>query len=486
MAKTVKKVSKSKASKTSSTKLGQFDGKKAMAHVEHLAVTIGPRFTGTAGEHKAADYIAKTFKSFKLATKLQKFTVDTFDSPKCSLKVLDGKKWRDIAIEPIGMSGSTPAKGFTGEFYYAESGEAEYFSDEMTGKIVLVCGNIGEANRYKFLAYKPKALIIIEGGMGVRPLRMNIRDEALKAYGKLPMGRILHLDGVDIVNKNITKAKLTIVNTRRKSHSSNVIGELKGTDFPDEVVVICGHYDTSRGVPGALDNAAGTALVMELARVLALQGSKRTLRFIAFAAEETGLVGSKHYATELLKADKRQKAAKGFNDKADKTELTRHVLTYNIDVHGAIIGRHGFSFSGHEDIGAAVRLLAKEIGMVASASVGPMSSDGSPLAAIGIPALQFARGGGTGGYLHSPGDDIRLVSAGALEKAGVFSEILLRRYITQAVAMPFPREIPEDQKKKLAMYKVRDPAQAAKDKRAAAAKKAGKKVAKKAKRRSAK
>lgn len=463
----------------------QFDGRKAMAHVEHLAVAIGPRLTGTPGEHKAAAYIAKTFKSFKLRTRMQKFPVRTFGSDKCTFAVQDGRKWLDVPIQPVGMSASTPAAGLTGELHVLESADPDYYTSEMAGKIALICARAKPGDHFKLAACKPRAVIFIEEHLTEEPARVNLRDETLEALGKIPIGRIRHLDGVDIVAKGLTTAKLTMINTQRASHCFNVIGELAGTDRPDEIIVICGHYDTSRAITGASDNAGGTAIVMELARLLAAAGSRRTLRFIAFGAEETGLNGSKHYAAELLKADKRQRKAKTFNDKIDKTELTRHVLTFNADVHGAVLGKHGFNFSGTEDLGAAVRLLAKEIGIAATAKRGPMSSDGSPLAAIGIPALQFARGGGTTGYLHSTLDDIRYVSADALEKAGRFSEILLKRYVTTAAAMPFPREIPDDQKSALEKYKVKDvrsAASAGKTKRAGnsrrrAAKKARRKAA---------
>lgn len=324
----------------------QFDGRKAMAHVEHLAVTIGPRLTGTPGEHKAAAYIAKTFKSFKLRTRMQKFPVRTFGSDKCTFAVRDGRKWLDMPIQPVGMSANTPAAGITGELHVLELADPDYYTSEMAGKIVLVCGRVKPGDHFKLAARKPRAIIFVEQHISEEPARVNLRDETLEALGKIPIGRIRHLDGVDIVSKGLTTAKLTMINTQRASHCFNVIGELPGTDRPDEIIVICGHYDTSRAITGASDNAGGTAIVMELARVLAAAGSRRTLRFIAFGGEETGLQGSKHYAGELLKADRRQRKAKTFNDKIDKTELLRHALTFNLDVHGAVLGKHGFNFSG--------------------------------------------------------------------------------------------------------------------------------------------
>jgi len=73
-----------------------FSGKRAYEHLEHLAVKIGPRLTGSAGEHKAARYIEKTFKAFGLRTRLQRFPVTTYDSRKSVFSVKDGAAWRRV------------------------------------------------------------------------------------------------------------------------------------------------------------------------------------------------------------------------------------------------------------------------------------------------------------------------------------------------------------------------------------------------------
>jgi len=215
--------------------------------------------------------------------------------------------------------------------------------------------------------------------------------------------------------------------------------------------VICAHYDSSMGIPGAADNAGGTAVMMELARVLAGEPTKRTLRFIAFSGEETGLHGSSYYADELARKAEREKKRKGFNDKLDKTELDKHRFTFNCDIHGFILCSNSAMYNGHDDIGASVRLLARETGRLCGVSKGHMSSDGTPLAAVGIPNLQFARNSGSA-EIHTPLDVIDNLSAEGLAKGGEFAQLYLRRYITGATMFPFPRDIPEDQMKGIKEY----------------------------------
>ena len=87
----------------------------------------------------------------------------------------------------------------------------------------------------------------------------------------------------------------------------NVIAELPGTLTPDDVYIVCGHYDSTSGspltfAPGADDNASGAAAVIEMARVLRQYRFDSTIRFIAFAGEEQGLVGSSTYVSDLIAA----------------------------------------------------------------------------------------------------------------------------------------------------------------------------------------
>ncbi len=83
------------------------------------------------------------------------------------------------------------------------------------------------------------------------------------------------------------------------SYPENVVAEITGSVLPDEIIVLGAHYDSINGsgsgyaAPGADDNATGTSGVVEVARILANGGPYvRTIRFIAFSAEELGLYGS--------------------------------------------------------------------------------------------------------------------------------------------------------------------------------------------------
>lgn len=93
--------------------------------------------------------------------------------------------------------------------------------------------------------------------------------------------------------------------THNRVACRNIVATRMGTVAPDEYFVIGGHYDsTSQSptslAPGAEDNASGTALVMELARLAAGRTFDRSLQFVLFDAEERGLIGSDHFVDDAV------------------------------------------------------------------------------------------------------------------------------------------------------------------------------------------
>ncbi len=79
----------------------------------------------------------------------------------------------------------------------------------------------------------------------------------------------------------------------------NIVATKIGTEFPDSIIILCGHYDTVDG-PGINDNGTGTAIVLESARIFANKNLKYTVQFIFFSCEESGLVGSQNYVQQIV------------------------------------------------------------------------------------------------------------------------------------------------------------------------------------------
>jgi Zn-dependent M28 family amino/carboxypeptidase len=190
------------------------------------------------------------------------------------------------------------------------------------------------------------------------------------------------------------EAKLTLKGTANAQviNSHNVVGYLPGTKYPDETVIYTAHWDhLGIGKPdetgdtiynGGLDNATGTAQLIEQARAFASEPrTERSVVFLAVTAEEKGLLGSEYYATHPLFP-----AAK-----------TAGVL--NTD-GGSIYGpAKNFTISGTAKLGLLDMLIAegKKQGRYYSPDPHPeygsfFRSDHFSFAKVGVPAISFGDG----------------------------------------------------------------------------------------------
>lgn len=83
----------------------------------------------------------------------------------------------------------------------------------------------------------------------------------------------------------------------------NVMGEIPGTNLKDQVVIVGGHLDSWQSGTGATDNGAGSAVMMEVIRILKNMHPRRTIRIILWSGEEQGLLGSAGYVRMHYKTD---------------------------------------------------------------------------------------------------------------------------------------------------------------------------------------
>jgi Zn-dependent M28 family amino/carboxypeptidase len=181
--------------------------------------------------------------------------------------------------------------------------------------------------------------------------------------------------------------------TTEQSTGANVVATLSGGP---QAIVIGGHIDSVAAGPGANDNASGTAVVLELARVMSTRPTPYTLKFIGFDAEEIGLVGSAHYVSQLPEAEKRSIAA-----------------MINLDMVG--VGDSS-RIGGSDSLVRLAQLAASRTGL----SVGLLGegggSDHSSFIRAGIPGLFIHRTNDPN--YHSPNDRAQYVDPANLEIAG--------------------------------------------------------------------
>ena len=369
-----------------------FDGQRAYEYMKHLAVDIGPRVMGTEGGKQAAAYIRLCFESWGLDVCEQTFVVQTSTLLDHKLEILE-PPLGEIPSRPILMTPNTPEDGLMGDLVFVEGTREPQVGDHLANKIVLWSYHGRHYNQIKLFKHRPLAVIVISPVAGVKPKHYQKYWDA-EPYYQVPAFVISYEDGMRLVQNRARKARMVLRSEIYKGTTSNVIAELKGSVHPEEIIVIGGHYDTVHDVPGATDNAAGTAIVMELARLYAKRGSKRTLRFVAWTGEEGGLVGSRHYVQKLKQRDEQERVAEGFVEGRDKTELERHLFCINFDVHGATLGYNELRVGAPSEVSATLKVLSKELGIPAEVNDSVVGNDHVPFVCAGIPAITVNREGG--------------------------------------------------------------------------------------------
>ena len=429
-----------------------FSENRAYAFMRKLSFV---RPSGSAEEARAAEMIAAELRTAGLEPRIEVFPTWTYEEEPCRVEVLAPYR-TTIEAAPVGLSGVTPPEGVTGELVFVETGEEE-FLDGVEGKIALRYG-LGGAKKYEAMAKAMAKAVICIGEPGKDLLHLSVWDNHFKRFGKMPSVFLRYEDALKMLREGAREVTVVCRQREIEGQSRNVVVEIPGTgrrggaaepaasgsssearnDSPggpgDEVILLCGHFDTVPGVTGAHDNAAGSAILVELARLVAARPARRTVRLVWFGAEELGLYGSQIYVRE--------------NEKA----LDRVKLVINVDVAGGTIGRNECMVTGPESLKAYMEALGKEIGLGLTTRLGIMSSDSIPFAHKGVPSVNLARGGGVTTSLHTPADSIEHTDAYHLGMLGRFVEVLLDR-AANAKAYPFERDIPESVRKDIAKYR---------------------------------
>ncbi|MES2004411.1 MAG: M20/M25/M40 family metallo-hydrolase [Bacteroidota bacterium] len=203
----------------------------------------------------------------------------------------------------------------------ADFDELERRKDEVKGKIVYYNKAFDPTNIKTFVSYGEAVVYRGAGpsraakygavGVMVRSMTESVANDPHTgstryddAYPKIPAVAVGPRDA-DAVWELSRKSALTLSMTT-KGHflpdtiGHNVIGELKGTEFPDQIITVGGHLDSWDINEGAMDDGTGVVHTIEIMRALKAIGyqPKHTIRFVLFANEENGLRGGLKYAEE--------------------------------------------------------------------------------------------------------------------------------------------------------------------------------------------
>src|SRR5437899_2970420 len=303
----------------------------AYRQVAHLADNIGPRLTGSAQAAKAVDYVASELKAIGCEVQLEKVTVPHWVRGEETAALIEfpgqaQNTTQKIVLCALGDSVATPPEGIEADVIALRNFDElkSMPRDKVAGKIVLFNypfdkqmaaeGRGGEAYG-EAVVYRSDGpstaarqgavacLIRSVGGADYRLLHTGQTDYGGDAP-KIPAGAVTAEDAdliADLVRQGPVKIKLVLTpQTLPNVESANVIGDIKGSEHPEQIIIASGHLDSWDLGTGAIDDGAGVAVSMEAANLIQKLHlkPKRTIRVIAWMNEENGSAGSKQYAKD--------------------------------------------------------------------------------------------------------------------------------------------------------------------------------------------
>ena len=383
-----------------------------------LSDEIGPRLTGSESAHKSANFCLDLLKKYGLVNvHLEYFDTLGWLPGKSSAEALEPLQ-KSLVVNSMGLSINTSPEGLIAEVIDVGHGTEEDFkrnAPSIKGKIVLCgvkepAGGEGSTKELEKIAlaseHKALACMIISNYKGKLA---KTRASAYGGYSPIPAAGITYEDGTWmrrlIEDGKKVKVKLVIQNKiLDKVQSENVVADIRGSEKPEEMVILGAHLDTWHLAPGAADNGSGVAITLETARILSSLNlkPKRTIRFVLFTAEEQGLIGSREYVT------------------AHESELDDIVMMINLDVIGKwypgfLNPLGGWEFKGK--FNDLVREL-KGFGMGQVYQQAFYDSDDFNFIVKGVPALTLkGRGERPLSYVHTYADTFDKIEGDRLNMA---------------------------------------------------------------------
>lgn len=303
----------------------------ALTRTQFMTDNIGPRLTGSPQAQRAVEYVADEMRKLGLEVRLQKLTVPHWvrGEERGEITQFPGMApgtTQKIVLTALGGSVATPESGLSAEVVVvSDFAELEALGRKgIEGKIVLFNNKFDTALAAGGFGSNAYGLAVqFRGGGPVAAARLGAVGALIRSAGgsqnrlahtgglryadgvpKIPAAAVSFEDAETIAHL-ATEGKVAVrilltPKTLPDTTSYNVIADLKGSERPNEVVIVSGHLDSWDLGTGALDDACGVAVSMQvpfLLKQLKLR-SKRTIRVIAYMNEENGLVGGTEYGKE--------------------------------------------------------------------------------------------------------------------------------------------------------------------------------------------
>lgn len=422
------------------------------ADLEYLLDVIGPRLSGSAEMHRANEWTEQKFREYgvdQAALEPWTFGVGWTRGP-MTLRMLAPQRREMLGVSWAWSPGTNGP--LAGDVVFMDARNETEFNQRFKGKLRgawvmmgLPYPNENPANppathadsthldslrqevrakndeesrfftrRTALVAYEHPAGLIRDGGKQFGLFTMSGSPGAISSLPQIVIGQQDYDQLMRLARRGEhARIEADIKNTlgRDELQQYNTVAEIRGSDHPDEVVLLGAHLDSWDLATGGTDNGTGAIAVLEAARILEAAGvkPKRTIRFVLFAGEEEGLFGSQAYA------------------EAHKKELPKFQAVLVLDNGTGRIT--GMTLQGREDLRELWRTMLTPVasltgGQVVVSSGNKTGTDHLSFLPYGVPAFNYDQL--TRGYNwthHSQIDDYDHVVPGDIDQASTIMAV---------------------------------------------------------------
>jgi aminopeptidase YwaD len=257
-------------------------------HLQVLCEEIGPRLSGTPGDDRAAAYLAEHMRRCGLETEVQNYPCPAWEHGATELALL-----REGRREPLPAVAQTfsEACDVAAELASVGSRSELDLAPDLDGKALVLHGQLASSltadrNPALLAAEERRAAALIVVSPTETVSTKLVRDP----FARVPSVAVARSVGEALLASEGSRITLRLEAQRYDSIGHNVIGRVPGG--AERHVLVAAHYDTAADVPGAADNASGTAVLLELCeQFAALPRRGLGIHFVAYGAEEYGRRG---------------------------------------------------------------------------------------------------------------------------------------------------------------------------------------------------
>jgi carboxypeptidase Q len=390
----------------------------AWNRLAELTDTYGNRLSGSENLNRAIAWAVEAMKQDGLENvRTEKVMVPRWVRGAESATIIDPPE-HPIAMLGLGNSVGTPPSGIEADVLVVKTfEELTARGNEAKGKIVLFNApyvSYGQTNQYRTTgpsaAARLGAVAVLVRAIGPTGLRTPHTGGTNYAEGveRIPAAAVSAEDA-ERMQRIVDRGRRLRVRLHMEAHfepdveSANVVGELRGREFPDEIVLAGGHFDSWDVGAGASDDGVGCVVTWEAARLMKKLNirPRRTVRVVLFTNEENGLRGGSAYRDRY------------------KADAAKHVLAIESDSGVFAPGRVGFTGSdAAQRIMREISILLSPTGLHEIGSGGG-GADIGPIAQAGkVPMVAYQ--GDSSRYFtihHTPADTVDRIAPEDVSRA---------------------------------------------------------------------